>query len=181
MGLFGRKKPKGRELLVRPGYERMPKTEWTDDELDHYLATCSEQDYWAHWEAWSLDTFEHPTVSKLKRSVLDLARAAAASSFPQEFGAMLRLKGNTVVELVLLPTIQGDAHTILYTHTLPVDRSINGTLHSHPDPHPYPSDADFAFFESKGTIHLILAQPYGPEDWRAYDHTGVPVFLEVVD
>ena len=62
----------------------------------------------------------------------------------------------------------------------PVDRTIKGTLHSHPDPHPYPSDADFELFEHEGVIHLILGQPYGEDDWRAYDHTGVPTFLEVV-
>jgi len=31
-----------------------------------------------------------------------------------------------------------------------------------------------------GKIHVILGQPYGEDDWRAYDHTGVPTFLEVV-
>jgi proteasome lid subunit RPN8/RPN11 len=180
MGWFGFGRKKVRSYVVRENFQDLPKDEWTDDEYDHWLATCSTEEYWNDWEEWSRQTEPHPTVKRLRRSVLDLARAAAASSHPQEFGSMLRVKGDVVEELIVIPMVQGDAHTILHTNALPVDRSIKGTLHSHPSPHPYPSDADFAFFEKQGTIHLILASPYGPDDWRAYDHAGNPVSLKVV-
>lgn len=166
---------------VREHYRHEPPETWTGDEVRHYLATCTEPEYWAWWEAWSRRTRAHPKIRAIRRSVLDMALGAARSSFPHEFGAMLRVKGDTVTELVLLPIIQGDAHTIMFTHQLPVDRTVRGTLHSHPDPHPYPSDDDFAFFQSEGSLHLILCEPYGPTDWRAYDHTGHPVDLAVVD
>ncbi len=181
MGFLGFGRKKRREYVVRANFMDLPEEEWTDDEFDHWLATCPEDEYWAYWEDWSRATVDHPTVRSIRQSVLDLARAAAASSHPQEFGAMMRLKGDTITELVLLPIVQGDAHTILYTHRLPVDRTIRGTLHSHPSPHPYPSDADFEFFESQGVIHVILGSPYGPDDWRAYGHDGQPVSLRVVD
>lgn len=177
--LFGRGRGKWRE--IRADYRSRDKEEWTDDEWDHFWANSSEEDYWAEWERWSLDTFEHPTFRKLKSSVLDLALQAAKASHPHEFAALLRVKGDTITELVLLPgTVQGDAHAIFQLGMKPVDRTINGTLHSHPDEHPYPSDADFELFEHEGAIHLILCMPYGPDDWRAYDHTGIPTFLEVV-
>ena len=181
MGLF-RRKPKGRELWVREDYRRRPHAEWTDDEWSHFWATCTDEEYWEEWERWSLDTFEHPTIRFLKRGVRDLAREAARDSFPQEFAALLRVEKDTVTELILLPgTIQGDEHAIFMFGMQPVDASLRGTLHSHPDPHPYPSDADFELFEKHGDIHLILGEPYGEDDWRAYDHTGVPTFLEVVE
>lgn len=180
MGLFSRK-PKGRERWIRADYRDIPRNEWTEDEHNHFLQTCSEEEYWADWDEWSLETYEHPVVKRVKRTVLDLAREAAKASFPQEFAALLRLKGDTITELILLPgTIQGDEHAIFQFQMTPVDATLRGTLHSHPDPHPYPSDADFELFDKHGEIHLILGQPYGPDDWRAYDHTGVPTFLEVV-
>jgi proteasome lid subunit RPN8/RPN11 len=180
VGLFSRK-PKARERWVREGYRRLPRDQWTEDEEDHWWQTCTDEEYWAYWEEWSRDTYEHPGVRRLRRSVLDLALQASKASHPQEFAALLRLKGDTVEELVLLPgTIQGDEHAIFMFGNAPVDASLAGTLHSHPDEHPYPSDADFELFERHGTIHLILCEPYGRDDWRAYDHTGLPIHLDVV-
>lgn len=178
--LFGVQK-KGRWKTIRANYRTLDPETWTDDEHDHFWATCTDEEYWAEWDRWSFDTFEHPTLRKVRRSVLDLALQAAQASHPLEFAGLLRLKGDTITELVLLPgTIQGDSHAIFQMHMLPVDRTINGTVHSHPDPHPYPSDADFELFDKHGAIHLILCEPYGPEDWRCYDHMGTPTFVEVV-
>jgi proteasome lid subunit RPN8/RPN11 len=185
MGWFSRKrKPKFREVQLRPGYADLPQAEWTDDEFDHWFDGLTEEQQWAHWDVWSRDTFDHPTITAVRRSVLDLAAEAAKASYPQEFGCFLRLeKGTgTISELVLVPgTIQGDRHTFLMVNNLPVDRTIRGTLHSHPSPHPYPSDADFALFEKHGAIHIIYGHPYGPGDWRCYDHTGTPTHLDVVE
>lgn len=180
MAWFSRRK--GRERVIRADYRLRPETEWTQDEEDHYLSTCSEAEYWDYWERWSLETFEHPSVKAVHRSVLEMACESAKASYPQEFGAMVRVEKGVITELVLVPgTIQGDRHAIFQFQMLPVDGTLKGTLHSHPSPHPYPSDADFALFEKYGQIHLILGHPYGPDDWRAYDHTGVPTFLEVLD
>ena len=180
MGWFGRRKGKWR--TIRADYRTRPVYEWTEDEEAHFLSSASEAEYWKYWDDWSLDTYEHPVYRRVKSHVLGMAREAAKASHPQEFGAMLRVKGDTITELVLLPgTIQGDRHAIFQFQMMPVDRTIQGTVHSHPSPHPYPSDADFNLFEKYGAIHLILGHPYGPDDWRCYDHTGVPTFLEVVD
>lgn len=181
MGLFSRKR-KARPVRVRPNYRRLPREEWSDAEFDHWFDGLGEEGQWAEWDRWSLETREHPTIKAVRRSVLQLAAEASKSSHPDEFGAFLRVEKGTVTELVLgLGTIQGDRHTFLMFHNLPVDRTIRGTLHSHPSPHPYPSDADFALFEKHGVIHIIYGKPYGADDWRAYDHTGTPTRLAVVE
>jgi proteasome lid subunit RPN8/RPN11 len=182
LGLFGRLfGKKGKERWVRADYRSLPREQWTEDEEEHWWQTCSDEEYWAHWEKWSRETYDHPTVTKIKRGVIELAREAAKASFPQEFAALLRIKRDTIQELILLPgTIQGDEHAIFMFGNAPVDISLRGTVHSHPDPHPYPSDADFELFEAHGVIHLIFCEPYGPGDWRAYDHTGLPTHLDVV-
>lgn len=181
MGFFGRK-PKRRERVIRANYRELPEDEWSDDEFDHWLQSLSDKEYWQYWEDWSQETVEHPTVKAVKRGLLELAAEAAKSSYPQEFGCFMRLEKGVLTELVLIPgTIQGDRHAIFQFQMLPVDRTINGTLHSHPSPHPYPSEDDFALFEKHGKVHIIYGHPYGPGDWRAYDHTGTPTRLEVVD
>ncbi|MES2155313.1 MAG: Mov34/MPN/PAD-1 family protein [bacterium] len=181
MGLFGRKR-KLRERVIRADYRNLPEEEWTDDEYDHWLQSLTDQEYWEYWEDWSKEAVEHPTIKGVRRSVLQMAAECAKASYPQEFGSMLRVEKGIITELILVPgTIQGDRHAIFQFQMLPVDRSINGTLHSHPSPHPYPSDADFALFEKYGSIHIIYGHPYGPEDWRCYDHTGTPTKLRILD
>jgi proteasome lid subunit RPN8/RPN11 len=180
MGPFWRKKR--RERVVRRHYRSLPRDQWTEDEEAHWLNTMPDAEYWRHWEQWSRDAIEHPIVKKVKRGVLEMAAEAARSSMPHEFGCMLKVERDTITELVLVPgTIQGDRHAIFQFHMLPVDRTIKGTLHSHPSPHPYPSDADFELFEHHGMIHIIYGTPFGPDDWRAYDHRGEPTRLQVVD
>lgn len=175
-----------RERVIRADYRGLPEEEWTDDEYDHYMATCSEEEYWAIWERWSREAGPHPHgITRIRRSCLQLAREAARETDhedePREFAALLRVEGDTITELVLLPgTVSGDEHAIFNLWMQPVDRHVKGTVHSHPDEHPYPSDDDFELFEKEGVVHLILCRPYGPRDWRAYDHVGRPVHLEVV-
>ncbi len=178
MGLFRRRK--GTWRTIREDYRRLPRDQWTEDEEEHWWQTCSDEEYWAHWEAWSRDTFEHPTVRSIRRGCLEAILAGGRASHPLEYAAMLRVEGDTVTELILLPTVQGDEHAIIQTWMQPVDKSIKGTIHTHPDPHPYPSEADLEFFAANGTIHIIAGVPYDHDSWRAYDHEGVPVYLEVV-
>ncbi len=199
MGLFGRK---GKWRTIREDYDKLPRAEWTDDEEAHWWAHCSEEEYWAEWEHWSRHTVPHPKIKKVRRDVIDMARQAAAETDQAaiaeaaaagdliredggergaEFACLLKVEGDTITELVLLPgTVAGDEHAIFNLWMQPIDKTVRGSLHSHPDEHPYPSDADFELFEAHGEIHLILCRPYGPDDWRAYAHDGQPTSLEVV-
>lgn len=189
-----------RSYFVRENFQDLPQEEWTDDEYDHWFRQLSDDDAWAEWERWSRNTRPHPNgITKIRRSCLTMALESARETDAHaihdaggavrddggevgaEFAAMLKVEGDTVTELVLLPgTVAGDEHAIFHSWMAPVDESIKGTLHSHPDEHPYPSDADLELFEKEGLVHLILCRPYGPDDWRAYDFTGHPVDLDVV-
>ena len=195
MGLFRRK---GTWRTIRQDYASLPREQWTEDEQEHWWQHCSEDEYWAEWERWSRETYDHPRVKKIRRDCLDLALEAARDTDAQavtasgavrsdggavgaEFACLLRIEGDTITEPVLLPgTVSGDEHAIFQLWMQPIDRNVRGSLHSHPDEHPYPSDADLELFDHQGEVHLILCRPYGPDDWRAYDHTGVPVHLDVV-
>jgi len=121
---------------------------------------------------------------KITKKCLDLIIESAKSSYPKEFGALLRVDSKdrfTINELVLLPgTISGDSHAIFRLHMLPVDFSIVGTIHSHPSPVPYPSKADLELFRKHGKIHIIAAKPYDYNSWRVYDHNGLKIDIKII-
>lgn len=121
---------------------------------------------------------------KIKRKCLEMILEASKSSYPNEFGGLLRVDEkdkHTIVELVLLPgTISGNAHAIFRMHMLPIDFSIVGTVHSHPSSVPRPSGADLELFERHGKIHIIAASPYSLSSWKAYDGNGEESNIEIV-
>jgi len=123
-----------------------------------------------------------PIQWKIKQECLDLILECAKSNYPKEFGGLLRVDSiskDTIIEVVILPgTISGDSHAIFQLHMLPIDYSIVGTVHSHPSPSPRASEADLWLFQKFGKIHIIAAQPFNEESWKAYDYSGND--LEVV-
>jgi len=121
---------------------------------------------------------------KIRRKCLDLIFECAKSNFPNEFGGFLRVDDdikNVISELVILPgTISGDSHAIFKMHMMPIDFSIVGTVHSHPSPSANPSDADLHLFRKHGRIHIIAANPFNKDSWKAYDHNGKEIEIKVI-
>lgn len=123
-------------------------------------------------------------IRGIERSVLNLIQESAREVYPHEFGGFLSVGDDRsiVSEVVLLPgTISGSTHAIFRLDMSPPDSSIVGTVHSHPSASPRPSEADIHLFQKYGRIHIIMAAPYDDDSWRAYDHHGQRVSLEVVE
>jgi proteasome lid subunit RPN8/RPN11 len=122
------------------------------------------------------------TVSRIKKETLEFILGAARSSHPREFAGVLRAEGGAITTVLLLPgTLSSDESALLRLHMLPIDPSARGTVHSHPSPDPSPSPADFQLFDKFGSVHLIVAFPYDLNSWRAYNHRGEEIELEVVE
>ena len=125
-----------------------------------------------------------PVQWNIKHKCLNLILECAKSSYPNEFGGLLRVDDkdkHTIVELVLLPgTISGEAHAIFKMHMLPIDFSIVGTVHSHPSPYPIPSEADLDLFNKHGRVHIIAASPFNEISWKAYDYNGNEIDMRLV-
>ena len=121
---------------------------------------------------------------KIKRDCLDLIYECAKSQYPNEFGGLLRIdldKRDTIIEIVILPgTISGESHAIFKMHMLPIDFSIVGSVHSHPSRSYYPSKADLQNFRKHGKIHIITANPYNENSWRAFDQYGNEINIQIV-
>lgn len=121
---------------------------------------------------------------KIRRNCLDLILECAKSSYPNEFGGLLRVDTDSkdvISELVVLPgTISGDSHAIFKLHMLPIDFTIVGTVHSHPSVSFYPSDADILLFRKYGKVHIVVAYPFTESSWKAYDYKGNELEIRVV-
>lgn len=120
-------------------------------------------------------------VSGIDRETLRFILGASRSSHPREFAGVLRAEGDTVKEVLLLPgTLSSGESAVLRLHMLPIDPSACGTVHSHPSPSLRPSGADMALFSKFGHVHILVAFPYDERSWKAYNHRGEEIKLEVV-
>ncbi len=120
-------------------------------------------------------------VRGIRRRTLKMILEAGRSSMPNEFGAILRAEGDVIDQLWLIPgTESGESAALFRLHMLPVDFSIVGTVHSHPSGGCWPSGADVELFRRFGYVHLIVCEPFGPDNWACYDGNGEERPLEVV-
>jgi len=121
-------------------------------------------------------------VTRIKRAVLELILEASKESYPREFAGQLRARGGIIYELTMLPgTMQGRTSALVNLWMLPIDYSVVGSVHSHPSGNFNPSEADREFFQKFGSVHIIAGRPYNLRSWQAYDDSGRPIRLEMVD
>lgn len=120
--------------------------------------------------------------TKIDRPLLEMIFEASKDSHPYEFGALLRKDGDTITELLLLPgTVSSTQSALFKLYMMPIDHDVAGSVHSHPSPSPYPSNADISFFGNLGDVHIICASPYNERSWRAYNRKGESTRLDVVE
>ena len=118
---------------------------------------------------------------QVSRELLEMIFEASKDSHPYEFGALLRDNKGVIDELLLVPGTVATTNSALFKlYMMPIDHTVAGSVHSHPSPHPTPSNADIQFFSRLGDVHIICAAPYNIYSWRSYDRRGNPIQLEVV-
>jgi len=113
-------------------------------------------------------------VIRIKKEVLDFIVQAARNVYPAEFSGLLRMEGDTITEVIVVPkTNFGHGFSIMEFIHLPITVKYEGSVHSHPSASNKPSKADLAFFSKIGRVHLIIAYPFTKETLAAYDNKGV--------
>jgi len=124
---------------------------------------------------------DRANVRAIKKRTLKMILEASKSSFPNEFGGMMRADEGVIDELLLVPgTESGERSALFKFNNLPVDFSVVGTVHSHPSGSCRPSEADLDLFRRHGWVHIIVCKPYDMSSWRAYSGLGERVHLDVV-
>lgn len=108
--------------------------------------------------------------------------AASRNIYPNEFMGLLRMEGDVITEVLVLPqSIWGESFASISSAHIPIDNTIVGSVHSHPSPNNRPSETDLVEFGRSGAIHMIAGYPYrGMGDIACYDHSGNKVGIEVV-
>jgi proteasome lid subunit RPN8/RPN11 len=135
--------------------------------------------------------FQRKAVVGIARDTLEFALEAAADTHPNEYMGMLRgtdagrlgldVDGMVITDVLVIPgTTSNPVSATVDSNMIPNDMRGLGSIHSHPNGVLYPSDADVATF-GKGTVHIIMGAPYGPDDWRAFDQDGDRRKLRVLD
>jgi proteasome lid subunit RPN8/RPN11 len=86
---------------------------------------------------------------QIKKELLEDIIESSKNYFPKEFMCFLSgdLKKQIIDEFVLLPTENGENFASISLNVIPIDNSILGSIHSHPNGNPYPSQADKKFFK----------------------------------
>ncbi len=120
-------------------------------------------------------------ISYIDRETLRFILEASRSTHPREFVGVLRAAGDVIKEILMLPgTLSSDKSAVLRLHMLPIDPSACGTVHSHPSSSASPSGEDLRLFAKFGYVHIVVAFPYDESSWKAYNHRGEDIKLEVV-
>jgi proteasome lid subunit RPN8/RPN11 len=127
-------------------------------------------------------THQNLPVTGIKRAVLRLMLEASRESFPNEFAGQLRAQDGVIFELTMLPgTMQGRTSALVNLWMLPIDYTVVGSVHSHPSGNFSPSEEDRNFFRKFGSVHIITGRPYTVRTWQAYDDSGEPMRLDIVE
>ena len=96
----------------------------------------------------------------IRKAALELILGASRNLYPNEFIGLLRGKGDTIDEVLVLPgTLFGEGFAQVQLHMLPIDHSVIGSVHSHPGAVNRPSRQDLVLFGKTGRFHLIVRQP----------------------
>jgi len=105
---------------------------------------------------------------------LELILGASRELYPREFIAMLRGEGDTITEILVIPeSLYGEGFSSIRSYHIPLDKTIIGSVHSHPSRNNKPSEEDLIHFSQSGRIHLIVRQPaLDIGDIACYDSTG---------
>ena len=135
--------------------------------------------------------FRSSGVIGIAADALEVALEASEDAHPNEYMGLLRGEdarklgldrdGTVITDVLVIPgTESNPVSATVKTSMIPNDRRSNGSVHSHPNGVLQPSDADLATF-GKGSVHIIIGYPYRRDDWKAFDRTGEPRDLPVLD
>jgi proteasome lid subunit RPN8/RPN11 len=119
----------------------------------------------------------------IREAALELILGASRELRSREFIGLLRGEGDTITEVLVIPaSLYGEGFAHMKWSMVPLDRTIVGSVHSHPSGDNRPSERDLIHFKKTGRIHLIVRQPAeGIEDVACYDRDGGLLALETVD
>ncbi|MDD3083961.1 MAG: Mov34/MPN/PAD-1 family protein [Candidatus ainarchaeum sp.] len=119
---------------------------------------------------------------KIKKNLINDIIQSSKNYLPEEF--LCFLSGNEekkeINEIVLIPTQNGNDYSSINIYNMPIDKTIIGSLHSHPNGLPIASKADKKFFE-RFKINIIIGITQVETKINAYDNKSNKINIKIVD
>ena len=119
----------------------------------------------------------------IKKELLNGIMALCRDHHPREILGLLRVDKGIVSEFILPPgAITSTSSAVYSPGRMSLDRSIEGTVHSHPTGNPNPSQTDLKGVFMKKRFHIIVGYPYNSLNCvKCFDQKGKPIKLHVID
>ncbi len=135
--------------------------------------------------------FRSSEILGIAEETLEFIIESSEATHPNEYMGFLRgteasrlgldRDGLVITDVLVMPgTEQNSVSATVKTSTIPNDTKALGSVHSHPNGVLRPSQADLETF-GRGSVHVIVGAPYGRHDWQAFDSSGQPTTLNVID
>ena len=116
---------------------------------------------------------------KIKKQLLEDICTFAKNNYPFEFLCFLSGKNELIEEFVFIPNNNGEGFVEVNLHHLPLDPSIIGSIHSHPDGQNHPSQEDKKFFQNY-KINGIINYSFTIGGIKFYDNKGKEISVDIV-
>jgi len=135
--------------------------------------------------------FRSSEVLGIAEETLEFVLESSEETHPNEYMGLLRATeardldlqrdGLVITDVLVIPgTESNPVSATVKTNMIPNDRTAVGSVHSHPNGVLRPSAEDLQTF-TRGDVHVIVGAPYRRGDWEAFDETGQPRSLDVID
>ncbi|TFG02624.1 MAG: hypothetical protein EU540_01180 [Promethearchaeota archaeon] len=118
----------------------------------------------------------------IQRDLLNGMFALCRNQHPREILGLLRVDNGVVKEYILPPgALTSYQDGVFFPSRLPLDPSLEGTVHSHPSGNPYPSLGDLNNVFKLKKFHFILAFPYNGLDCvKCFDKNGHELKFKII-
>jgi proteasome lid subunit RPN8/RPN11 len=118
---------------------------------------------------------------EIKKTLIEDACKAAENYYPDEFLCFFggKKEKEIITEIVLLPTYNSEDSTSISEASMPIDDTIVGCFHSHPNGANTPSQEDKKFFKKYG-INAIVNNPFNVENTAFYNQKSVKITVKLV-
>jgi len=119
----------------------------------------------------------------IKKDLLNGIFALCRNQHPREILGLLRVDNWVVTEYILPPgALTSVQDGVFFPSRLPLDPSLEGTVHSHPSGNPVPSLGDLNNVFKLKRFHFILAYPYNSLDCvKCFDKNGQELKFKIIN
>ncbi len=119
----------------------------------------------------------------IEAELLDGLLALCRQQHPREILGLLRIDKGIFTEFILPPgAITSDTSGVFFPSRLPMDSTIEGSVHSHPTGNITPSIQDLASVFQKNRFNFIIGYPYNSFSCvKCFDKRGNEILFRIVN